>query len=321
MDVYNQFILSKFNESVLNQIAAAETSRSGSAQPSVESDASATDIDAIAEKSKTATMHEIPNDNCDQTNQQNSENHLTNNVLHEINRQFLSALLQKGFAKSTTEHCKQNAHLNPLTPPQTPITPSSEPTIGPWIRPRNASNASSASQSMAANSSEFNENCPAIDVTGNSSNRKRKRPTANRPNKRCVQSSGRGFGTTSADVFSAEAAAGAYGNLDVSSTDETDPDNESDGDDDGDGDGNGDRSDISTDTEEHEEKFGENETSFDSVSTTPAGANSLLFNSSSSKAPVGGGLNLVADKDKLNLLKLISLQSDENKLIGKSKID
>lgn len=313
MDVYNQFILSKFNESVLNQITAAETSRSDSAQPSVESDAHATDIDVIADKSKTATMHEIPNDNCEQTHQQNSENHLTNNILHEINRQFLSALLQRGFPKSTTEHCKQNANLNPLTPPQTPITPSSEPTISPWIRPRNASNASSASQSMTANSSEFNENCPAIDVTGNSSNRKRKRPAANRPNKRCVQSSSRGFGT--------EAAAGAYGNLDVSSTDETDPDNDSDGD--GDGDGNGDRSDISSDTEEHEEKFGENETSFDSVSTTPAGANSLLFNSSSSssKAPVGSGLNLVADKDKLNLLKLISLQSDENKLIGELKID
>lgn len=312
MDVYNQLMLSKFNENILNQLTAAAAFRNGSAQPPIDLDSSANDIDAIAEESKTATMPEASHDNFEQMNQQNNENHLTNNILHEINRQFLSALLHKGEPKSTTEHSKQNVNLNPLTPPQTPITiattlqTSSKATnasFGGGVSGGNPHVSSAQSQSMAANLSEFNENCPIIATSDNSSHRKRKRPTVNRSNKR-------------------------RRNVDASSTDETDPD----ADNDTDGDDRFERSDISSDTE-HDDKsncsdghdssnlskigipFGENETSFDSVSTIPAG-NSLLFNSSS-KAPVtGGGLNLVADKDKLNLLKLISLQSDENKLIG-----
>lgn len=314
MNVYNQLMLSKFNENILNQLTAAAAFRNSTAQPAIDSDSSANDIDAIAEKSETATMPEASADNFEQMNQHNNENHLTNNILHEINRQFLSALLHKGEPKSTTGHNKQNVNLNPLTPPQTPITiaqtlqttsKATNASFGGGVSRGNshASNATLASQSMAANSSEFNENCPTISATDISSHRKRKRPTVNRSNKR-------------------------QRNVDVSSTDDTDPD----ADNDTDGDDRFVRSDISSDTE-HDDKsncsdghdssnlskigigFGENETSFDSVSTIPAG-NSLLFNSGS-KAPVaGGGLNLVTDKDKLNLLKLISLQSDENKLIG-----
>lgn len=316
MNVYNQLILSEFNESFLNQLTVAATFRNDSTHPSNDFNSSANDIDVIANKSKTATMSDASNDRFEQMNQQNNENHLTNNILHEINRQFLSALLQKGIPKTTTEHNKQNVNLNPLTPPQTPITIATTNTtntsFGGGVSSGNphASNTTSASQSMAANLSKFNENCPATNDaidSNSSSHRKRKRPTANRSNKR-------------------------RRNIDVSSTDETDPDIDSDGN--GNGDDRFDHSDISSDTE-HDDKsncsdehdssnlskigmgFGENETSFDSVSTIPAG-NSLLVNSSSgsSKTPVGSGLNLVADKDKLNLLKLISLQSDENKLIG-----
>lgn len=315
MNVYNQFILSKFNENILSQLTAAASFCNGSAQPSIGSVPSANNIEAIAEKCKTASMSDasMPAD-CDQMGLQQNENQSTSNILHEINRQFLSALLQKGVPKSATEHNTQNANLNPLTPPQTPITiPSnlasskaSNATFGVSSGNPHASTTKSTLQSMAANSSEFNEHCPDVDANDSGSHRKRKRPTTNRSNKR-------------------------RRNVEGSSTDETDPDNDSNGDDDGNGDDRFDRSDISSDTE-HDEKsncsdghdssnlskvgigYGENETSFDSVSTIPAG-NALLFNSGS-KAPVGGGLNLVTDKDKLNLLKLISLQSDENKLIG-----
>lgn len=342
MDVYNQFILSKFNQNILTQLMTAAAFKDGLAQPPADSISSANYIDAIAEKSKTATMPEAPNANCEQMNQQKNDNHLTNSILHEINRQFLSALLHKGVPKSTTDQNKQNDNLNPLTPPQTPITI-----------------ASTVATSKSANAS-FGGNPHAIDATDNDSHRKRKRPpTANdidaddddieSPPMLTMLSQKSDLlkrRNKTGSNYCADSIKKRRRNDDISSTDETDPDPENDSDANGDGDrdgvggeGNGDdrfdRSDISSDTE-HDDKsncsdghdssnlskicagFGENETSFDSVSTIPAG-NSLLFNNSGgsgSKAATGTGLNLVADKDKLNLLKLISLQGDENKLIG-----
>lgn len=339
MDVYNQFVRSKLNETILNQLTATANFRSDSTQSPIDSATCENDTSVNTEKSKTATMSDTINISYEQhMNQLKNEHTLGNSILHEINRQFFSALLQKGVAKSSTEFIKsQNVSLNPLTPPQTPITiATSVPTT-----------------TATATNTSFGGDLHADAIADNGSHRKRKRPPT-----ACDIDANDGdtespplltmINRMSDSLNRSDKSGPSYcGDIDSMKkrrrnddirTDEMDPDPEREHDSDGDGedgDGNGDdrfdRSDISSDTERDDKSnfsdghdsshlskvgmgFGENETSFDSVSTIPA-ANSMLF-SGGSKVSTGTGLNLAANKDKLNLLKLISLQGDENKLIG-----
>lgn len=337
--MYNHLILSHFNENILRQLTAAAMLGNG-----VDADGTSGNIE---NGQSTMIKDEPHDDNCAQTTneQEMHGNKMTNSVLHEINRQFLSALIQKGLSKSTTtESNKQNANLNPLTPPQTPITIATAAvasakhtnasiggsggggvntgTLHATDTTTTTTKTSSTSHSMATNLLRYNKNAQAIDATVDSRHRKRKRSIANRSKKR----------RRNAD--------------DVSSADESDNDSDAvdeerfnrsdissdlahhDGNDDDDGDdGEGDENKSNCSDDGHESSnfskigigFGDTETSIDSVSTHSAAltvGNSLFANNNSGQASASVNMNQSIDKDKLNLLKLISLQSEENKLVG-----